>query len=129
MTAWCLAGQRLSTAVRITVSHASRHSAFTRSPIPNTALHARPLTVCGLAPPAPARSRDTASKSRQSNKPQKAAHDSFYAPDSVSFESLRILPAVAEALQHGGFIRPSTVQVLSVCKDHSLYAVVEVHSC
>ena len=44
----------------------------------------------------------------------KAAQASFFAPEGVSFFSLKLQTSVAQALQQAGFAQPSTVQVLMI---------------
>ena len=126
MTSWCLAGQRLSTAVRIGFFAVSRQSACTRAQSLFTASYTRSFTVCGAESPALAKSRDTAPKSKQNALPKKAAQDTFFAPDNVTFESLRASPAVVEALHHGGFIQPSTVQVCCLCSKITVNRLVKL---
>lgn len=92
----------------------SRQNACTRAQTPFTASYTRSFTVCSTESPVLAKSRDTAPKSKQNALPKKAAQDTFFAPDNVTFESLRVSPAVVEALHHGGFIQPSTVQELAM---------------
>lgn len=126
MTSWCLAGQRLSTAVRVGFFAVSRQSACARAQTPSTASYTRSFTVCGAGSPALAKSRDTAPKSKHNALPKKAAQDSFFAPDNVTFESLRLSPAVIEALHHGGFIQPSTVQVCCLCAKITVSGLVKL---
>ncbi len=123
MTSWCLAGQRLSTAVRVAVLPTSRQSAFARLYPSVVAPYTRSLTVSRSVPLARALSGDATLKSRQKSSPKKAAHDTFYAHDSITFESLRTTPAVADALQHGGFSRPSTVQVCCISAQIRLFTI------
>ena len=111
MTTWCLAGQRLSTVLRVAAFTVHRHSAYARVHTSTSAWYTRSRIVCGAAPAVKPKYKDAALKARQNSPPKKAVHDSFYAPDNVTFASLRTLPAVAEALHNGGFSTPSTVQV------------------
>lgn len=126
MTSWCLAGQRLSTAVRIGFFAVSRQTACTRAQTPFTASHTRSFTICGAGSPALVKSRDTAPNSKQNALPNKAAQDSFFAPDNVTFESLRLSPVVVESLHHGGFIQPSTVQVCCLCAKITVSGLVKL---
>ena len=112
MISWCSAGQRLSTALRVAIYTVPRRSAFIR-PLPiSRAVQTRAPLICGAAPSTKQKSRNSAQSSRPSQVPKKAAQDSFYAPEAVTFPSLGASAAVANALQQAGFTRPSTVQVL-----------------
>lgn len=112
MISWCSAGQRLYATLRVAVCLVPRRSAFIRPQPTLRALQTRAPVICGAASPSKVKAGNSTQSSRPSPVPKKAAQDSFYAPEAVTFTSLGASAGVGEALQHAGFIRPSTVQVL-----------------
>lgn len=123
MISWCSAGQRLSATLRVAICSVSRRSVFIRPQPTVRALQTRAPVVCGGAPSTKSKAGSSAQSSRPSPVPKKAAQDSFYAPEAVTFTSLGSSPAVGEALQHAGFTRPSTVQVVEPLRNLNLNCV------
>lgn len=111
MISWCSAGQRLSATLRVAICSVSRRSVFIRPQPTSRALQTRTPVFCAGAPSTKSKAGSSAQSSRPKPVPKKAAQDSFYAPEAVTFTSLGSSPAVGEALHHAGFTRPSTVQV------------------